>query len=120
GNLANVSSAIVPYEVTYNICLDYDPAKATGAAAAKLRLSLCDVNNVVVSASPAVILTATGVTPPAVLKSVGSANPGSVFNMTGPDYSYVLDVKGVPAGDYKLFFKVSGDAVTHEAPFKLK
>ena len=119
--VANSSTATEPYNVTFNICLNYDPTKQQKAGAPfPIRLDVCDANRNVI-ADPANVLTATAVVPSAPLGSVGNANQGNVFTYNAKGgYTYMLDTKTYAPGNYNLQFTVSGDPVLHQAPFTLK
>jgi hypothetical protein len=124
-NVANASSASANYDVTYRICLQYDPAQPIGGRAANITLQLCDANGVNVS-TMSVSVTATAVDGnPAKAKPLGSLDPGNVF-LYGPgtspaaSYLYVLDAQGLGQGVHVLTFKVQGDPISHSAPFTIK
>lgn len=118
--VANASSLTVSYNVTYKICLQYDPTKAVPAGATmSIRLQLCDANNVNLS-SKSITVTAISVTPSGTLSSKSA--PDNVFVLSSGVYVYNLNTKapGFVAGSYNLQFTVAGDPIIHSAPFKLK
>jgi hypothetical protein len=124
-NVANAGSASVNYDVTYRICLQYDPAQATSGRAVNLTLQLCDANGANLSMA-SITVTATAVDGSAAkAKPLGVLNPGNVFlygpgSAPGASYLYVLDTRGLGAGTHVLTFKVQGDPILHGAPFILK
>jgi hypothetical protein len=118
-NVGNVRTLTVPYIVTYKICLQYDPTRPFHGNFVPIRLQLCDANDVNVSA-PGIIVHATVVNPGAI-PATSIANPTNdfLFNSGMGGYVYVLNAKGLPAGSYTLEFTVTGDPITHSAPFIL-
>src|SRR5439155_1512283 len=84
-----------------------------------LKLQLCDANDVNVS-SPGIVVHATVVDPGAI-PATSMANPTNdfLFNSGQGGYVYVLNTKTLPAGSYALEFTVTGDPITHSAPFML-
>jgi hypothetical protein len=124
-NVANPSSQSVNYDVTYRICLQYDPNQATNGRAKNISLQLCDYNNANVS-MVSIQVTATAVDgDPAKAKPLGALNPGNLFlygpgSAPGASYLYVLDTQGLGVGSHVLSFKVQGDPIVHSAPFTLK
>lgn len=120
-NVSNASTQSVSYTVTYNVCLQYDPATASPpGAVVPIRLKLCDATNANVG-TPGIVVTATGINPPGVLQSPGANNPGGVFRfMNEGGYEFLLDTTGYSPGNYMLNFLVTGDPAPHQAPFQLK
>ncbi len=122
--VANADSLAVNYNVTYRICLLYNPAKGTTGRADYITVQLCDVNGVNVS-KMSITLKATGVDGIASeAVSLGNANPGNIFlygpaSAPGASYQYILDTKGLSAGSHLLNFVVQGDPVPHIAPFTI-
>jgi hypothetical protein len=119
-NVGNASGSSVNYNVTYNICLTYNPSQVKNSGSTyPFTLKLCDVNGINVSSS-AITLTAVSTTPSEPLAS--NSNPGNMFRFdpTTQQYVYNLSTKGYPAGSYVLNFTVSGDPITHSAAFILK
>jgi hypothetical protein len=123
--VANAGSATVHYDVTFAICLQYDPTHASSGRAQAITLQLCDYAGANVS-SPGIVVTATGVDGnPAAAVPLGSQNPGNVFHYgmngsPGVSYKYLLDAQGLSSGSHVLNFTVQGDPVSHTAPFMLK
>jgi hypothetical protein len=123
-NVGNGASRSVTYNVTYRICLLYDPTKASSGRGFAIRLQLCDANSANVS-EQSIAVTAVAVDgSPAKAKPLGSLNPGNVFlygpgTAPGASYLYNLDTKGLAAGSHVLTFTVQGDPIVHAAPFKL-
>jgi hypothetical protein len=118
----NSSSKSVTYTVAYKICLLYAPTQPLKQNQIPIKLEICDFNNVNLS-SASIKLTAVSVTPTGSIAS--NANPGNLFRYDtsiapGGGYIYNLNTKSLPAGSYALNFTVSGDPVTHQAPFMLK
>lgn len=118
-NVGNVRVLTVPYIVTYKICLQYDPTSPFHGNSAPIRLRLCDANDVNVS-SPGIVVHATVVNPGAI-PATSTANPTNdfLFNSGQGGYIYVLNTKPLSAGSYTLEFTVTGDPITHSAPFRL-
>src|SRR5262249_9053736 len=122
--LGNATTQATTYRVTYRICLQYDPTKASGGAAYSVKVQICDVNNVNQSTA-SIVLTGTAVDgDPSKLKALSNVNPGNVFLLSGTgsgaSYTYILDTTGLGAGPHVLNFAVQGDPVPHTAPFILK
>jgi Pro-kumamolisin, activation domain len=123
--VANAGAQSVSYDVTYKICLQYDPTKPTNGRAENITLQLCDVNDVNVS-NMSITVTAVAVDGnPALAKSLGGLNPGNLFlygpgTSPGASYLYVLDTQGLGVGAHVLTFQVQGDPIVHAAPFILK
>jgi len=123
--VANASSSSLSYNVTYKICLQYDPTVASGGRSYIITLQLCDFNNVNVSKA-SIQVTATAVDgAPSKLKALGNLNPGNVFlygpgTSPGASYTYNLDTQGLGAGSHVLNFTVQGDPIAHTAPFIVK
>jgi len=119
--VGNASNQSVTYTVTFAICLEYDPTKASPAGGtATIRLKLCDANSVSVG-SESIQVQATSVSPSGALQSPGNNNPGGVFKFSnGGSYQFLLSTKGYAPGSYNLNFTAQGDPITHQAPFLLK
>jgi hypothetical protein len=119
-NVGNARSLSVTYVVTYNICLLYNPDQPFSGSVVPIRIALCDVNNVNVS-SPGVIVHAT-VVDPGSIPATSIVNPTNDFiyyaGLGG--YTYILNVTGYAHGNYQLRFTVTGDPITHSAPFRLR
>ncbi len=123
--VANAGTLTVNYAVSYDICLQYDPARVTNGRAKNITLQLCDYAGANVSL-PGVAITATGVDGnPAAAVPLGALNPGNAFLYTPPNapsggYRYVLDTQGLASGAHVLNFTVQGDPIAHTAAFVLK
>lgn len=129
--VGNASSQSVAYNVTYGVCLLYDPTKAKHAGSnVAIKLFLCDANGANVS-SPAVVVTALSVTAVAtsILFPIDEAgNPSSAdlnfrFSsdlVAGGGYVFNLDTSGFPTGTFKLTFHASTDPLTHDVFFQLR
>jgi hypothetical protein len=124
-NVGNASSKSAAYNVTYKICLLYDPTKPSGGRAYQIKIQLCDYNNVNLS-QIGIVVTATAVDGnPALAKPLGNLNPGNKFlygpgTSPGASYLYNLDTLGLANGSHVLNFVVQGDPVAHTAPFIVK
>jgi hypothetical protein len=123
--LGNATSQSTSYNVTYKICLQYDPTKLSSARPYVFRVQICDFNNVNLSIS-SIHLTATAVDgDPAKAKALGNVNPGNVWqygpaSSPGASYVYILDTLGLTSGSHLLSFTVQGDPSPHTATFILK
>jgi Pro-kumamolisin, activation domain len=123
--VGNASNQPVSYNVTYKICLLYDPTTPSGGRGYTIKLQLCDNNNVNLSNS-SIVLTATAVDgDPAKAKPLGNLNPGNKFlygpgTAPGASYLYLLDTLGLTTGTHSLSFTVQGDPIVHTAPFVIK
>jgi len=124
-NVGNASGQSVSYNVTYKICLQYDPTKPSGGRAYQIKIQLCDYNNVNLS-QMSIVVTAIAVDGnPALAKPLGTLNPGNMFlygpgTAPGASYIYNLDTLGLASGAHVLNFTVQGDPVAHTAAFILK
>jgi hypothetical protein len=124
-NVANASTLSVNYDVTYRICLTYNPNTPFNGSAANITLQLCDYNGVNLS-QRSIVVHATAVDGnPALAKSQGNVNPGNNFLYGPPSapsatYLYVLSTKGLSSGKHVISFTVQGDPVAHSAAFTLK
>jgi hypothetical protein len=123
--LGNATSQATSYNVTYKICLKYDPTKPSGGRGYVFTVQICDYNNVNFS-TIAIKLTSIAVDgDPAKAKPLGNLNPGNVWlygpgTAPGANYTYNLDTQGLTNGSHVLNFTVQGDPVPHTAPFILK
>ncbi len=69
--VGNTATKSVMHTVSYNVCLEYDPAQPTPVGAvAPIRINLCDANSADVGSNA---VTATGVSPSGVLQSPAGA-----------------------------------------------
>jgi len=126
----NTSTQTVSYQVSYNLCLLYDPTKSVKAGATMpLKFQLCDAagNNV---SSAQIVVQAASLTKvstqatEAVLDS-GNANPDQNFRFdstlgSGGGYIFNLSTKGLSTGTYQLSVAVSGDRTIHKLQFQVK
>ena len=124
-HVANASVLSVGYNVTYRICLQYDPNQPMNGRGLNLSLQLCDYSGSNVSQQSIVVKALAVDGQPARATSLGNVNPGNRFlygpgSAPGASYLYVLDSRGLAAGAHVLTFSVAGDPVTHAAPFILK
>jgi hypothetical protein len=124
-HVGNASTLSVGYNVTYRICLQYDPTQPMNGRGLNLSLQLCDYNGSNVSQQSIVVKALAVDGQPAKAISLGNVNPGNQFlygpgTSPGASYLYVLDSRGIGAGAHVLTFSVGGDPVTHTAPFVLK
>jgi hypothetical protein len=123
--LGNATSQSTSYQVTYKICLQYDPTKPSNARGYVFTVQICDFNNVNMSTSN-IHLTTTAVDgDPAKAKSLGNVNPGNVWlygpgTSPGASYTYNLDTQGLTSGSHVLNFTVEGDPSPHTASFIIK
>jgi hypothetical protein len=116
-----------PYNVTFNLCLLYDPTTTTRVGSTvPIKIQLCDANGVNAS-SAALILTATGVTQLSTnasgpLTDAGNANPDSNFRYDAPLGGYIFNLKttGLTTGTWALGFTVNGDPVPHAVQFQIR
>jgi Pro-kumamolisin, activation domain len=124
-NVANAGSASVNYDVTYRICLSYNPNSPISGRAANITVQICDYNGANLS-QRSIVLHATAIDGnPAKLKALGNANPGNNFLFGPPSapsatYLYVVDSQGLGSGKHVINFTVQGDPVPHSAAFTLK
>jgi hypothetical protein len=124
-NVDNTSSLSVNYNVTYRICLQYDPTRPSSSRAYAFTIQLCDANGVNMS-NTNIVVTASGVDGVAASAiPLGSLNPNNTFlygpgTAPGASYFYNLDTQGLANGSHVLNFRVQGDPVSHTAPFILK
>jgi hypothetical protein len=123
--LGNATSASTSYQVTYKICLQYDPTKPSGGRAYVFSVQICDYNNVNLS-TVTIRLTTTAVDGSAAkAKPLGKLNPGNVWlygpgTAPGASYTYNLDTTGLGNGSHTLTFTVQGDPAPHTIPFIIK
>jgi hypothetical protein len=117
----------ISHQVSYQICLRYDPsvAKKSGSAY-PIKLQLCDANGHSVS-SASIVLQALGVTQtsnnsPVAFDDTGNANPDFDFryDATFEGYIFNLSTKGYGTGMYSLSFTAGADPTVHTASFAVK
>lgn len=124
-NVGHTVSVAHPYNVTFKVCVQYDQDKAHRAGSAvPIKLALCDVNDVNVSAS-SIVVTATAVTKvstsaPGVLEDAGHANPDDMFRFVGGSYVFNLKTTGFQTGTYALTFTATGDPLPHDVYFQIR
>jgi uncharacterized protein len=113
--------------VTYGICLLYDPTKAVKSGATyPIRIQLCELDGTNAS-SPDITVTAVGVslTSTSVMGDVlptGDANPDNNFRYEAALSGYIYNLKttGLATGVYNLYFMVEGDPLQHVVQFRVK
>lgn len=125
GAATSPSSDTATLNVTFNICLQYDPTKAVKSGATyPIKIQLCDVNgNNVSSASTvvhAVSVNQISSTSSGDVITAGNANPDNNFRFD--DGSYILNLKttGLSTGVYNLNFTAGSDPVLHSIQFQVK
>jgi hypothetical protein len=126
-NLGNKSSTASAYVVSYGVCPLYDITKAVNSGATlPIKLQLCDVAGINVSAA-GIAVTTTGVTrvsddSSGPVADSGRANPdfGFRYDATLGGYIYNLSTKGLSSGTYRLNFKAGSDPQSHEVLFKVR
>lgn len=115
-------------DVTYNVCLLYDPTKVVKAGSTvPLKVQLCSATGANVSAA-ATLLTAEQVslissTVAGTALDAGNANPDGNFRFDetlGPGYAFNLKTTGLAMGIYDLTFSASADPRTHAIRFQVK
>lgn len=113
--------------VTYGICLLYDPTKAVKSGATyPIRIQLCELDGTNAS-SPDITVTAVAVslTSTSVMGDVlptGDANPDNNFRYEAAFSGYIYNLKttGLATGVYNLYFMVEGDPLQHVVQFRVK
>lgn len=119
------SSDTATLNVTFNICLLYDPTKAVKSGATyPIKIQLCDAagNNV---SSADITLHAVGVgqtssTSVGDVIASGNANPDNDFRFDSGNYIYNLKTSGLGTGVYNLYFTAGADPVLHSVQFQVK
>jgi hypothetical protein len=131
-NGPTTTTRTVAYNVTYKLCLLYDPGKALKSCeAVPIQLQLCDAPDRNVSAASIVVKAANQVTlaPPGVgtypVQDASKANPGNQFRYDpklGKTGGYIFDFsnKALVAGTYDFGVTVVGDPVVHTVQFRVK
>lgn len=119
------SSDTATLNVTFNICLQYDPTKAVKSGAAyPIKIQLCDSNgNNVSSESIVVHAVAVGLVSSdshGDVITAGNANPDNNFRFTGDRYMLNLKTTGLSTGVYNLYFTAGSDPVLHTVQFQVK
>jgi len=128
-NFSASTSAVLTQNVTYNICLLYDPTKSKNRGAAfPIKVQLCDIAGRDLS-SPGIGLHAAGIMAVSGFSGAadaeGNANPDNDFRFDsslGPTGGYIfnLSTNGLSPGSYNLQFTVTGDPIRHSVTFGVK
>ena len=125
GAATSPSSDTATLNVTFNICLLYDPTKAVKSGATyPIKIQLCDVNGNNVSSAD-IVVNAVGVTKVSsaidgeVITS-GSANADNNFRFDNGSYILNLKTTGLSTGVYNLNFTAGSDPVLHSVEFQVK
>lgn len=114
--------------VKYAVCELYDPTRAVKSGAAYLiKLQLCDVNGVNVSA-PGVTVTATSINLVSApdtnleVEDAGNANADSNFRYDTELQGYIFNLKtaGLAPGVHRLNFTAGSDPTVHSVEFRVK
>lgn len=130
GDVTYPSTGTGTLNVTYAICLLYDPTRAVKSGAAyPIKIKLCEVDGTNAS-SAGVTVTAVGVelvstSEVGEVMATGDANPDNNFRfdaslgVTG-GYVYNLKTTGLATGIYNLYFTAGNDPVQHAVQFSVK
>ncbi|HEX6285615.1 MAG TPA: endonuclease/exonuclease/phosphatase family protein, partial [Pyrinomonadaceae bacterium] len=119
------SSDTATLNVTFNICLLYDPNKAVKSGATyPIRIQLCDVNGNNVSSAD-IVVNAVGVvqvssTSMGDVISSGESNADNNFRFDDGTYIFNLKTTGLSTGVYNLTFTAGTDPVLHTVQFQVK
>jgi hypothetical protein len=111
--------------LTFKICLLYDPNKAVKSGATyPIKVQLCDINDNNVSSS-SIVLNAVGVsqvssTSMGEVISAGESNADSNFRFDNGSYIFNLKTTGLSTGTYNLYFTAGSDPVVHAVQFQVK
>jgi predicted extracellular nuclease len=130
GILTLPSSDTATLNVSYGICLLYDPTKAVKSGGTyPIKIQLCELDGTNASSAD-VTVTALGVslTSSSIMGDViaaGEANPDDNFRFdptlgTGGGYIYNLKTTGLTTGTYNLYFTAEGDPLQHTVQFRVK
>ena len=119
------SSDTATLNVTFNICLQYDPTKAVKSGATyPIKIQLCDANgNNVSSASTvlqAVSVNQVSSTSSGDVITSGEANADNNFRFDNGTYVLNLKTTGLSTGVYNLNFTAGSDPVLHSVQFQVK
>lgn len=125
GAVISPSTDTATLNVTFNICLDYDPGKAVKSGAAyPIKIKLCDINGNNVSSAGIVVqaisISQVSSTSTAEVISSGEANPDNNFRFEDGRYIFNLKTTGLSTGVYNLYFKAGSDPVLHTVQFQVK
>ncbi len=125
--VGNVSSASIPYAVTYGIIPLYDQASASESGSTipvKVRIADAAGAN---HSSPAIVVTARGVGRAGTRASKTAQHAGNAtaqgtfrYDASLDGYIFNLKTKGLAAGTYEMSFVVSGDPIEHAVSFKVR
>jgi lysophospholipase L1-like esterase len=125
--VGNVSIQEINYNVTYNLCLLYDPGKSyKKGSTVPIRLQLCDAADVNFSDASitlnSVDLVKIDNSASSEVASSGNANPDNNFRYDSDLHGYIynLSTKDLSTGTWALKFTVTGDPVTHTITFDVK
>jgi hypothetical protein len=128
-NFSASTSEVLTQNVTYNICLLYDPTKSKNSGAAfPIKLQLCDVGGRDLS-SLGIVLHAAGIKTVSdvtgTAEAEGNANPDNDFRFdsslgSAGGYIFSLSTKGLTSGTYNLRFTGTGDPVIHSVEFRVR
>jgi hypothetical protein len=125
--VGNVSIQEINYNVTYNLCLLYDPGKSyKKGSTVPIRLQICDTADVNFSDASitlnSVDLVKIDNSASSDVASSGNANPDNNFRYDGdlPGYIYNLGTKNLSTGTWALHFTATGDPVIHKVYFDVK
>jgi hypothetical protein len=125
GTFTASSTDTATLNVTFKICLLYDPNKAVKSGATyPIKVQLCDINDNNVSSS-SIVLNAVGVsqvssTSMGEVISAGESNADSNFRFDNGSYIFNLKTTGLGTGTYNLYFTAGSDPVVHAVQFQVK
>ena len=125
GTFTAPSSGTGTLNVTFNICLLYDPTKAVRSGATYLiRIQLCDINGNNVSSPDTVVhavrLAQVSSTSSGEVITSGNANADNNFRFDEGYYVYNLKTAGLSTGVYDLYFTAGSDPLEHKVQFQVK
>src|SRR5687767_11372136 len=125
GTFTAASTDTGTLNVTFNICLLYDPTKAVKSGATyPIKIQLCDINGNNVSSAGimvhAVSVSQVSSTSEGEVIASGNANPDNDFRFDDGFYIYNLKTSGLSTGVYNLFFTAGSDPVQHTIQFQVK
>jgi hypothetical protein len=123
--VGHTSGVIVPYVVSYGVCLDaLNSSEKKSGATLPVKFALCDAagRNKSSPDVPVVVVgirsIASGLLTPAL--DSGTANPGQQFRYADGQYIFSLSLKGVPIGAYLLEFAAGQDPQLHTIEFRVR
>ena len=125
GSFTSPSVDTATLNVTFNICILYDPTKAVKRGSVyPIKLQLCDVNGNNVSSADIVLQAVSVVqvssTADGEVITAGSANPDNNFRFDSGYYVLNLKTNGLTTGVYNLNFTAGNDPVQHSVQFQVK